>query len=388
MQTIKLYDDNAYETSFEATVISCEKYEKKENSYRLLLDKTLFFPEEGGQQSDIGMIDDAKVCYVEIVKEVDEEKIYHIVDKDFKEGTVVSGKVDFTRRFDQMQQHSGEHIFSGLVHSKYGYNNVGFHLGENIVTLDFDGMLTDSEVLEIEQMANEIISKNVAIKTYYPSESELEKLDYRSKKKLEGPVRIVEIEGVDICACCAPHVRMSGEITLLKVTSRINYKGGVRISIECGKRALKTLFSTYEMMKGIAANLSTSMELVDASIKKQADENQKLRAKLLSIKNKIIDEKINEIDVNKDFLYIDENLDMKFMQHIVNGAMEKTNMLCIAFSMDGDKCKFVIGSADEKAQDAFSILKAKFKVKGGGSSKMVQGSIENVTKEDLENIKL
>nr|MBQ8252982.1 alanyl-tRNA editing protein [Lachnospiraceae bacterium] len=206
--TRKLFYEDIHMTTFQATVISCDVIgasekteENKEPLYRLLLDSTAFFPEEGGQSADIGTINGQDVLDVQIEKDL----IYHTVKEPVAVGEIIEGQVNWKQRFDFMQQHSGEHILSGIVHERFGYNNVGFHLSTREVTLDFDGALDSEQLKDIELAANRVIWLNLPIEISYPENSELAALSYRSKIEIDGRVRIVTIPGVDVCACCAPH---------------------------------------------------------------------------------------------------------------------------------------------------------------------------------------
>ena len=214
-ETRELYSEDAYLKEFDARVLSCERDKK---GYALILDQTAFYPEGGGQPYDQGRLNDV------FVKEVHRKDgaILHYTDDPIEEGTLVRGVINFDRRFDLMQQHSGEHVFSGLVHKYFGYDNIGFHLGEEEVVLDFSGPLDHEQVKFIEEKTNEAFQKNVEVRVSYPSKEELDVLDYRSKKELSGKIRIVTIEGCDICACCGTHVRQIGEVALCKVLSLNN----------------------------------------------------------------------------------------------------------------------------------------------------------------------
>ena len=219
-KTVRLYDQDAYATEFEAEVLACEEVEKKEKKvYQIWLDQTLFFPEEGGQSPDMGTIDGIKVLDVQIKDEV----ITHTLAAPLAVGTTVKGVVDWKHRFYNMQQHSGEHIFSGIVHNRFGYDNVGFHLSDSIVTMDFNGVITAEDIEEIETEVNQAIIENIPVEVSYPTKEELKVLEYRSKIEIEGQVRIVTIPGYDVCACCAPHVRRTGEIGMLKVMNVQSY---------------------------------------------------------------------------------------------------------------------------------------------------------------------
>lgn len=257
-----------YMKQFNAIVVSCEQYPAATEAaetikYDVVLDQTLFFPEEGGQTPDKGTIAGYPVVDVQIkdeiithtiavpileedpgvytgtVSDTDHDAAFTTEDRPpFSVGDEVSGEIDWAHRFSNMQQHTGEHIFSGLVKKSFGYDNVGFHLSDSTVTMDYDGPLTEDDVRELEWEANRVIIRQLPVHASYPSDDELSKIDYRCKKELSGAIRIVSIPGVDDCACCAPHVKNTGEVGLLKVLDIQNYKGGVRLSILCGFRAL------------------------------------------------------------------------------------------------------------------------------------------------------
>ena len=230
--TEKLFYQDSHRSTFTAIV---QEVRPSGNGYEIILDRTAFFPEGGGQSSDTGSLGGVSVSDVQ---EID-GKIIHYTDGPLVEGTEVEGCIDWTERFSKMQQHTGEHIVSGLIHKIYGYHNVGFHLGTDSVTLDFNGVVPKEKLHEIEQLANEAVAKNLPVQVLYPMDEELSKISYRSKIEIEGQVRIVVIDGYDVCACCAPHVKQTGEIGLIKLVGMQNYKGGVRISMLCGFRALE-----------------------------------------------------------------------------------------------------------------------------------------------------
>ena len=214
--TEKLYDISSKIKDFECTVLRCEL---SDGEYLIETDRTAFFPESAGQCGDTGTIGDAVITDTRY----DGERIVHISRSPLEAGKSYRASLDFAPRYRRMQNHTGEHIVSSIMHRRFGFSNVGFHLGSKEMTFDFDGVITPGQMKEVEDEANRISAENVAIKTYYPSEKELEALDYRSKGELEGRVRIVEIEGVDLCACCAPHVERTGEVGMIKILGFIHY---------------------------------------------------------------------------------------------------------------------------------------------------------------------
>lgn len=381
-ETIRLYDQSPYETEFEAVVLACEKAEGDKTGYQVILDQTLFFPEEGGQSSDQGTIETVPVTDVQIKKGV----ITHTLEGPLEVGQKVHGKIDWKHRFYNMQQHSGEHIFSGLVHHEYGYDNVGFHLSDQIVTMDFNGVLTEEQVAQIERKANEVIVSNLAIQVTYPSKEELAVLDYRSKIEIEGQVRIVTIPEVDVCACCAPHVRRTGEIGMLKVMTLQNYKGGVRISILCGFRALEDFRRKNAILAELSSSLSSNQDGLNDAVNKIKATNQTLKNEVISAKQEYMNLRLEQIPKDQKNVYLfEESLDAPLMRSIVNQLTKEHEGYCGVFvGNDVQGYHYVVGSASADAREIAKVLRENLGAKGGGSAAMIQGSVE-ATKEQIVN---
>ena len=222
MATEKLFYENVYCKTFQAKVLSCAA---GKHGFDVVLDKTAFYPEGGGQPGDTGYLADVRVTDTHEAN----GEIVHYCEKPLDVGSNVEGRIDWERRLSLMQLHSGEHILSGIVHRRFGYDNVGFHMGADMVTIDFSGMLTEEDLKRVEREANEAVWENREIKITFPSAQELEQIPYRSKKVLTGDVRIVTIENADICACCGTHVTRTGEIGLIKIFSCVKFHDGVRL---------------------------------------------------------------------------------------------------------------------------------------------------------------
>ena len=252
METIKLYYDDSFLKQFQAQVVSCEA--QKEH-FAVILDQTAFYPEGGGQACDLGTLGGASVLDVR----ERENAIVHLCDRPLEPGSVVTGILDWDRRLDQMQQHSGEHIVSGLICSRFGCSNVGFHVGADTVTIDFDAPITWEALSEIEKEANRAIWQDLPFRCWYPEPEELEKLPYRSKKQLPWPVRIVDAGGYDLCACCGVHVKTTGSVGLIKLLSCAKFHQGVRIEMVCGMRALKLLGDIYEQNRQVSQAFSAKL---------------------------------------------------------------------------------------------------------------------------------
>ncbi len=408
MATIKLYDKNAYETIFEGCVLSCEEKVLKDGSadkgkqqadvteekvvYEVVLDRTLFFPEEGGQSPDKGVLGGANVLDVQIKDDI----ITHMLDKPLEVGSIVKGEIDRKHRFSNMQQHSGEHIFSGLVYKKYGFLNVGFHLSDQIVTMDFNGPLTAEQIEELEWEVNEAIVANVNIKTGYPPKDELAQMEYRSKKDIEGALRIVEIEGYDVCACCAPHVARTGEIGGFKIQNVQNYKGGVRISYLCGFRALTEARKKAKIISELSGILTTNQELLAENVCKLKEKQQNLQAELNQAKISLMEIKLEEIPVEqKDVLLFEEGLEGPIMREVVNRLMEKHDGICGIFVGDAKKrlaedskngFSFIVGSKTADCRQIATKMRENLGAKGGGNASMIQGSVNAETEAIKECI--
>ena len=384
MSTFELYYSHPYKTDFEADIISIDACDTKENTYKVILNQTLFFPEAGGQSCDKGeiLIGDisATVESVQIDKDgIISHYIYSSSPLNITNlvNTKIKGKIDWNHRFSNMQQHSGEHIFSGIVHEKYGYDNVGFHLSDNSVTMDYNGYLTPDEAYEIEALVNKVIADNVDVICSFPSDTELENIDYRCKVELTGDVRIVEIAGVDICACCCPHVAKTGEIGLLKVISSIKYKGGTRLSILCGFRALKYFSSLQADMNELRTLLSSELSEVVNNVAAIKNERDELKIKLREAnKAKLINE-IDHLSDSAGALIFTDEVDAKSQREALNYLIERRDNYCgILVGDDKKGYSYLIGSNSLDSTLIGERLKESFGAKGGGKKEMIQGFVE------------
>ncbi len=384
VKTTEIYYEDAYIDEFDAIVTSCAEGDK--GNFFVCLDRTCFFPEQGGQTPDIGEIVDEqgtahKVQHVSI----SDGMITHVIDTAIPEGTKIHGKIDWAHRFSNMQQHTGEHIFSGVVHSEFGFDNVGFHLSDSEVTMDYNGVLSSEDIKRVENIVNEAIWKNVAVRCEFPDPAQLENLDYRSKKELTGDVRIVTVEGYDVCACCAPHVNRTGEIGILKVVKCQNYKGGVRVNILCGKRALDYINTDQQIAEELTALLTTGRDRIVDSVRRMGDEIYALKGQLSCMREKVLSYELKEIDPElKDvFLVKEAGLDQGVIRNTVNALTGQHGGYCAVFSgSDDEGYKYVLasGSDGRDARLIQNLLKDEFQARGGGSPAMVQGSLPAGTK--------
>ena len=387
--TRKLYYEDIHMTHFKATVVSCEaaqtpETQKETTLYRVLLDATAFFPEEGGQSADLGTINGQDVLDVQIKDDL----IYHTLKEPVTVGETVECHVDWTQRFDFMQQHSGEHILSGIVHERFGYNNVGFHLSKREVTLDFDGVINSEELFDIELAANRVIWLNLPVEISYPSGEELAALSYRSKIEIDGQVRIVTIPGVDVCACCAPHVETTGQIGMLKIVNCQSYKGGVRLTILCGERALSDYREKLSSVTQIAQSMSVKQEQVVEAFSKLKAENLTLKETANELQTKCLSMALEALPApseSRHAILFTDTSDSIAIRNAVNGLMERYEGYCGIFSGTENNYRFILGSRNLDCNEIAQNLRSDLHAKCGGNAQMIQGSIAD-KKENIISI--
>jgi len=403
---VKLFDTDSHLKVFEGTVVSCA-WDEKRKAFGVILDRTAFFAEGGGQMADGGFLfvpeagGSETALPVLHVKEQGEDAV-HFVSRELAAGTKVRGEIDWEARFDRMQQHSGEHIYSGLVYRAKGYHNVGFHLGEAVTRLDFDGPLTEEEIRAFEREANRLICEDLPVRVSYPEKEVLDQLDYRSKKELTGAVRIVSIgkEGreVDCCACCAPHVKTTGEIGLLKMIHAENYKGGVRLLMLCGKRALEDYQAKQNTLSALAQSMSTSEEKVAASVAKLTEEKTRLTEKTTQLAKELVRFRAEELlrhakaqgeGAGKRCICWEEPLlDQKAARDLVNLLVEKTagseTIVAALMPGEGGNSFLLAASSSVNMKEIGDRLRKEKGFKGGGSPAMIQGTIHLLNSELCE----
>ena len=379
--TEKLFYEDSHMITFSAVVKACEKVG---DYYEAVLDRTAFFPEGGGQYADTGLIDGVKVLDAHERDGV----IYHKVEKELPVGKQVEGRIDWEERFSKMQHHSGEHIVSGLVNSIYGYDNVGFHMGKDAVTMDFNGALSKEQLKEIEKKANEAVVKNLDIQVLYPSKEELSEINYRSKIEIEGQVRIVIVPGYDTCACCAPHVKKTGEIGLIKLIGVQNYKGGVRVSMLCGFRAIDAYEAKSESVKRISVLLSAKEAEVADEVARLKEELASQKGRVAEMEQKLLQYKVNELPENEALVVLFESdLSGDAPRELANLLLGRGTEVGAVFAETGtNQYRYVIGSKSVDVRSFAKMLNEKFAGRGGGKPEMVQGSVSGAAEEIKEAV--
>ncbi len=417
-ETKKLYDTNPYDTDFDAVVLDVQAG-KVAGTMTVVLDSTLFFPEEGGQTPDRGVLAGFPIVDVQLseggviqhtlqvtepprVSGPCQEALMskessgaansnpaEVLAGTLSPGKTVHGTIDWTHRFSNMQNHSGEHILSGLLHQCWGYENVGFRLSDNTVTLDTSGPLSDADLIRLENMANAVIWRNVTIRCEYPSQEELSSLDYRSKKAIDGPVRIVTIEGVDACACCAPHVRRTGEIGLIKILSAEKNRGATRLTFLCGERALAEMQHYQAELQKASRLMNEPVETISSGVQKRLEEIHALKNLCRQKEQQYLQQLLAALPAPsedaQDLYLFEEDLSPLSQRELMNRLCEMGWRYAGVFvRKNNDEWQYLIGSRSGDATIPGNLLRESFGARGGGKPAMVQGTVKG-SAEDIQN---
>ena len=368
----ELFYRDEYAREFDAEVISCQKGKK---GYEVALSDTAFYPEGGGQPADRGTLGQVNVLDVKRRN----GEILHITDAPLEPGMTVHGVLDWERRFDHMQQHSGEHILSGVVHAQFGYDNVGFHMNDEVVTVDFNGPITWEEAMELEDKVNAYIWTDAESRELYPSEEELKAMDYRSKIELKGKVRLVEYPGADLCACCGTHVAHTGEIGLMKILSVSRHKDGVRMEMLFGGRAMKDYDRKHLLNTEFSCRLSSKPYETGEALQRVLDEMNAMKFRMQAMNERYYAMRATSIPVGEPVIFFNEpGMSMveirKFCDYLISTGKVKTAM--IISPKDKESVNYVMGSADLNMRDVGKLPNEELHGRGGGRPEMVQGSFQ------------
>lgn len=394
MITKRLFDLDSYIKENKAKVLSCKASNRKdyEGLYEVIFDTTIFSPEGGGQSADRGFVDDIEV---KDVQEMDGELI-HFLTEAIEENKEVNQTIDFELRFRRMQNHNAEHLLCGLIHEKFGYSNVGFHISESRMedgriaietTMDVDGAITQEEINEIELKANKAIAENVSIYAMLPTKEEAAAINYRSKLDIDEGLRLVVIEGYDICACCAPCLKSSAEIQMVKVLSMMPHRGGTRFTITAGYDAIEDYMTLHMQTKEIMKMLSSKRYDCAQAVALQSQKMQEEHEMVVSLKKEITGlyqkslENLLENSKSKYVVFFGDSLDEIQARSLINEAVsEKEIVLAVMFAKGASGYRFVVGKNDKLTDVSLRTLagnmREKLSARGGGSEQMIQGSVE------------
>ncbi len=368
MATRKLFYEDSHIKTFCATVTACRQCE---NGYRITLDATAFYPEGGGQGCDLGTLSGVKVLDV---KECGQE-VVHLCDGPLAVGETVEGTIDWQRRFDLMQQHTGEHILSGLLYQKFGCQNTGFHVGAEVMEVDFDCNPTWEELMEIEAQANAVIWENVPVRGWYPSEKELPDIAYRTKRALAYPVRLVQIPGVDSCACCGVHTAATGEVGVLKILSAVKFHQGIRLEMVCGNRAYRYFVALLAQAKWVSNAFSAKVLEIGRAADKVNDTlaGEKLRANILQ--TQIFHHIADRYENQETIVHFAPNLTSAQVRQLADILADKAQQFAAVFSEHDGSYQFCLASRAKDLRPLGKALTSACHGRGGGKAEFQQGSV-------------
>lgn len=375
--TEKLYYQNPYQKTFSARVVRCTP---DEANYAVVLDRTAFYPEGGGQPSDTGVLNFVNVL------EVRERggEIVHTTDAPVPQGSVVTGGINWTRRFRLMQQHTGEHIVSGVANRLFHVDNVGFHMSEKFLTVDWNGRLDESQLATVERLANGAVFRNLPVHAAFLSDEQLKAVEYRSKKELQGPVRIVTIPGCDVCACCGTHVAATGEIGPIKLLSAQNYKGGTRITLACGTQAMEDYGEKQNSVAFLSNLLSAKPEEVSQGAERLLQENTDLKRELSDLKSAIFELRAASVpETAGKVCLFEDSLSADDMRRFATVVAQRGVTAAVFCGGEESGYRYAVASSKEDVRLLGKKMNAAFSGRGGGSSELIQGSLHG-RREDIK----
>lgn len=377
METQKLFYLDAHQQTFSAQVLACAP---GRHGYDVVLDKTCFYPEGGGQPGDTGFLSGVRVTDTHARG----EQIIHYCEQPLQPGQTVEGQIDYARRFSFMQLHSGEHILSGLIHERFGYENVGFHMGADFVTIDFSGPLEMEQVEAVEAAANEIVWQDVPVAVTYPDAETLKTIPYRSKKELTGPVRIVTIPGADICACCGTHVARTGEIGLIKVFSCVKFHEGVRMEILCGRRAFAYLHEIAEQNRQVSGLLSAKPLQTAQAVRQLLEKQEAYKARAAALEAQVFAQTAQTCAGKGNVLLFEQPMAPESVRRLADAVMHTCGGRAAVFAgTDAGGYQYAVGKPDGDLRQLVKALNTQLRGRGGGKPFFAQGSVQ-ASKAEIE----
>lgn len=368
-ETRKLYYEDAHLRQFSAAVTGCEKGEK---GWFVTLDATAFYPEGGGQAADEGTLGGVNVLDVQ---EHDGD-IFHLCDGPLEVGKTVEGRIHWVRRFDLMQQHTGEHIISGLLHEKFGCMNTGFHVGADVMEVDFDVPMTMADLIEIERRANEAVCTNIPLKCWIPTEEELKTVPYRTKRVLDWPVRIVQVPGYDSCACCGIHVKTTGEVGLIKILSCTALRGGVRLEMVCGSRAYRHISKVFEENRQVSQLFSAPMDATGEAARKICEALSAEKQRNAVLQGKLLDHVAKGYENAGDVLHFEDGLDSAALRLLAEKILACCGGQVFVFSGEAARYGYCLASTEGDLRPLNKRMNEALCGRGGGKAQFQQGSVQ------------
>lgn len=376
METRKLYYEDCHLRSFSAVVTGCEQAEK---GWLITLDATAFYPEGGGEAPDVGTLGGVNVLDVQ----EDGEQVVHLCDSPLTVGETVTGEIDWARRFDLMQQHTGEHIISGLIHEKFGYMNTGFHVGADVMEVDFDGPISATDLAEIEKRANEAVWADIPLKCWIPTPEELPNVFYRTKRALPWPVRIVQVPGYDSCACCGIHVKSTGEVGLIKILSCTALRGGVRLELVCGGRAYRHIVTVFEENRKVSQAFSAPMNATGEAALRMNEALAAEKSRAIGLQNRLLERIAGSYVNHGDVVHFEQGLDGNGLRQLADKIADCCGGRVAVFSGEEGKYNYCLAQRGGDLRELNRTMTATLNGRGGGKPEFQQGTL-HTTKAQIE----
>ncbi len=362
---------------FSAVVTGCENTPK---GYRVTLDQTAFYPEGGGQACDIGVLKDVRVLDVQ----EEGEEVIHFCDRPLPVGEMVDGEIDWQRRFDLMQQHTGEHLLSGVIHRRFGYHNSGFHVGAEVMEVDFDGPVPAEMLAEIEEEANALVWADLPVNCSYPSPEELPKIPYRTKRELPWPVRIVDIPGGDTCACCGIHVARTGEVGLIKIISCVKFHNGVRLEMVCGQRAYRYVRHVFEQNRQVSQLLSAKMTETAPAVQKLAESYAAEKFRATGLEKQVLAAIAETYRGKENALHFQPGLTGGSVRELADRIADVCTGVAVVFSGSEDAgYNICLVSSKKSVKQLGDAAMQTLNGRGGGRDMAFQGTVK-ASREEIE----
>ena len=377
METRKLYYEDSHMARFSGRVLSCEQ---TKHGYEVVLDATAFYPEGGGQAGDTGILGGVRV----LDTHEREHQVVHYCDGPLEVGSEVTGQIDYALRFARMQQHTGEHIVSGILFRRYGCHNVGFHMGSEVITIDVDHVVPPEALGDVEREANEAVWQNLPVSCTYPGPEELEKIAYRSKKALPWPVRIVQVPGFDTCACCGTHVQATGEIGVIKMISSIPFRGGSRIEMACGSQALNLLNGCFDQNRQVSQAFSAKIMETGEAARRMNDQVAQLKYRLVGLERQIFDSIAGRYAGTGNAVHFEEGLDNVAVRELADRIAELCGGTAAVFSgTDEEGYAFCLVTRQGDLRELGKSMTKALNGRGGGKPNFQQGRV-NAPRAQIE----
>lgn len=375
MVTELLYYTDCHLAEFTARVVSCAAVG---DGFRVVLDRTAFFPGGGGQAADTGSLNGIRVTGME-----PGENPVHLCAAPLTPGQTVTGKLDWLPRFTRMQQHTGEHILSGLVFAEFGYHNTGFHMNLERIQVDFDGFVPADRLGELEARVNEAVWKNLPVRCYTPDPETLKTLSYRTKRALPWPVRIVEIPGYDRCACCGVHTAFTGEAGPVKLWSAVPFRGGTRMEMSCGSAALARLNAVYDAARTVSRCLSVPVTDIGAGAAELSDQLAKTRYRLRELELQAIQAQADGMRGQGDVVLLREPMEPELLVALADRTAAVCGGTAAVFSGGDDRWRWCLIDRQKDLRPLVKRMQQALRARGGGKPGFQQGQL-TATREEIE----